>query len=528
MADRVARLRVRTRLGIGFGILLLFLMLVGAAGVGGMHRLDGRVNDIVLYNNAKLGFAQSLGRSVLEQEKGLLNLVLASTSKQRDEAAAAIKHQSEQYDDAKKGLAEIHALDKPTEAEDKVLTKIAAHEANGAQLLAKTLKLITDDETEAAPKLLQTEVRPALGKWLNDIDELESTGQRLNDSAATATQKEYSLLRNFSLACMAMAFVLGTLIAYIVSRSLTNPLARAVDHAEKVARGDLSSRVNATGRDEVARLLQSLDLMSNGLATVVRNVRQNAEGVATASAQIFQGNNDLSQRTEQQASALEQTAASMEELGSTVKQNADNARHANQLALGASAVAIQGGEVVGKVVETMKGINDSSKRIADIISVIDSIAFQTNILALNAAVEAARAGEQGRGFAVVAAEVRSLAGRSADAAKEIKTLINASVERVTQGTALVDQAGATMTEVVASIKHVTDIMGEISAASTEQSAGVAQIGEAVNQMDQATQQNAALVEESAAAAESLRTQATQLVQAVSMFEVGLGTQYLNT
>jgi methyl-accepting chemotaxis protein len=260
--------------------------------------------------------------------------------------------------------------------------------------------------------------------------------------------------------------------------------------------------------------------MKDSLTRVVGDVRGNAESVATASAQIAQGNLDLSQRTEEQASALEETAASMEQLGSTVKQNADNARQANQLAQSASAVATEGGDVVNDVVKTMKGINDSSRRIADIIGTIDSIAFQTNILALNAAVEAARAGEQGRGFAVVASEVRSLAQRSAEAAREIKTLITASVEQVDQGTALVDKAGSTMQQVVTSIKRVTDIMGEISSASIEQSAGVSQVGEAVSQMDQVTQQNAALVEESAAAAESLRAQAQQLVQAVAVFRLG--------
>jgi uncharacterized protein Yka (UPF0111/DUF47 family) len=265
--------------------------------------------------------------------------------------------------------------------------------------------------------------------------------------------------------------------------------------------------------------MAQLQAMQTSLAKVVGNVRQSSESVATASAQIAQGNNDLSQRTEEQAATLEETAASMEQLGATVKQNADNAKQANQLALSASAVAIKGGQVVGQVVKTMKGINDSSKQIADIISVIDGITFQTNILALNAAVEAARAGEQGRGFAVVASEVRGLAGRSAEAAKEIKSLISASVERVEQGTTLVDQAGVTMTEVVASIERVTDIMGEISAASTEQSAGVSQVGEAVSQMDQVTQQNAALVEESAAAAESLTQQARQLVQVVAVFKL---------
>jgi methyl-accepting chemotaxis protein len=293
------------------------------------------------------------------------------------------------------------------------------------------------------------------------------------------------------------------------------------DAAQRVAQGDLSPVPGA--RDAPAgSVLASMGAMQGQLVGLIGKVRTSADCIATASAQIAEGNMDLSGRTEEQASALEETAASMEELSSTVKQNAENARQANQLAQGASAVAIKGGEVVGQVVETMKDINNSSKKIADIITVIDGIAFQTNILALNAAVEAARAGEQGRGFAVVASEVRNLAGRSAEAAKEIKSLISASVERVEQGTALVDQAGVTMTEVVSSIKRVTDVVGEISAASTEQSAGVAQVGEAVTQMDQATQQNAALVEENAAAAESMKGQAQQLVQAVAVFTLGQG------
>ena len=289
-----------------------------------------------------------------------------------------------------------------------------------------------------------------------------------------------------------------------------------------MAAGDLSSTIDVSSRDETGQLFRALQAMQSSLVTVVSRVRNGSDSVANASAEIAQGNNDLSARTEQQASALEETAASMEELSSTVKQNADSARQANQLAQSASTVAVQGGNVVGQVVETMKGINESSRKIADIISVIDGIAFQTNILALNAAVEAARAGEQGRGFAVVASEVRSLAGRSAEAAKEIKSLINASVERVEQGSSLVDQAGATMAEVVASIRRVTDLMGEISAASNEQSAGVAQVGEAITQMDQATQQNAALVEQMAAAASSMKSQASDLVQTVAVFKLADG------
>src|SRR5690606_8628985 len=296
-------------------------------------------------------------------------------------------------------------------------------------------------------------------------------------------------------------------------------LAHAVHASNAVAQGDLTVQIDARGRDEVAELLRALQTMKESLGRVVGEVRANAEGVALASTQIAQGNMDLSSRTEEQASALEETAASMEQLSSTVKQNADNARLADQLAKGASTVATQGGEVVGEVIETMKGINDSSRRIADIIGVIDGIAFQTNILALNAAVEAARAGEQGRGFAVVASEVRGLAQRSAEAAKEIKELITASVDQIGHGAELADKAGATMTEVVQSIVRVSDIMGEINSASVEQSAGVTQVGEAVAQMDHNTQQNAALVEESAAAAESLKEQAQRLVEAVAVFRL---------
>lgn len=342
------------------------------------------------------------------------------------------------------------------------------------------------------------------GALMADVQEIE------NEAQATL---------NWLVGLVVAVAVALALFSWSVASTLRRRVAVAQASTERVRDGDFTQPVVDDVRDEFSPLMAALGDMQGALSKVVSTVRGNAESVATASAQIAQGNHDLSQRTEEQASALEETAASMEQLGTTVKQNADNARQANQLSLSASSVAVQGGEVVSEVVQTMKGINDSSRRIAEIIGVIDGIAFQTNILALNAAVEAARAGEQGRGFAVVASEVRSLAQRSAGAAKEIKTLITASVEQVEQGTVLVDKAGITMQEVVSSIRRVTDIMGEISSASSEQSAGVSQVGEAVSQMDQTTQQNAALVEESAAAAASLKSQAELLVQAVAQFKL---------
>ena len=308
-------------------------------------------------------------------------------------------------------------------------------------------------------------------------------------------------------------------VFWVIRQGVLGPLEDALLLAGRIAQGDLTGQVEARSQDEVGRLMAALTDMQRNLSGMVAEVRRSAEGLGASSVEIAQGNHDLSARTESQASALEETAASMEELGAAVKQNADSAVQANQLAMNASSIAIKGGNVVAQVVDTMKGINDASKKISDIIGVIDGIAFQTNILALNAAVEAARAGEQGRGFAVVASEVRSLAGRSAQAAKEIKMLINASVDRVAQGTTLVGQAGTTMTQVVSSIQHVTDLVGEISAASSQQSSGVSQVCEAVSQMDQVTQQNAALVEEMAAAASSLKSQAQELVQAVSVFRL---------
>ncbi len=336
------------------------------------------------------------------------------------------------------------------------------------------------------------------------------------------TSEVRSVRNIFAMSGLVVVVFTAMVLFYMVKRTVTRPLKEVQSAASRIAGGDLTVQLSKRSSDEIGQMVDAINQIGSGLASVVESVREGSESVANASSEIAQGNQDLSMRTEQQASALQQTASSMATLSGTVSHNVDNAKQANQLAISASDVAMRGGQVMEQVVETMKGINQSSARIADIIGVIDGIAFQTNILALNAAVEAARAGEQGRGFAVVASEVRSLAGRSAEAAKEIKTLISDSVGRVEQGTQLVNQAGETMTEVVASIRRVNDIMGEITSASSEQSNGVSQVSEAVNQMDQTTQQNAALVEEMAAAASSLRTQAGELVNTVSVFRTGSG------
>jgi len=332
-------------------------------------------------------------------------------------------------------------------------------------------------------------------------------------------QGTFEKISTAMVAVMAVGAIFAFIFGMLLLRSIIAPLNEAIEVANAVAAGDLTKRIDAASTNETGRLLQALKTMNENLVDLIGKVRTGTDQITTASGEIASGNSDLSQRTEEQASSLEETASSMEELTSTVKQNADNARQANQLAVGASEVAMKGGTVVGQVVQTMSSINESSKKIVDIISVIDGIAFQTNILALNAAVEAARAGEQGRGFAVVATEVRTLAQRSAAAAKEIKELISDSVAKVEDGTRLVDEAGATMDEIVNAVKRVTDIMSEISAASQEQSSGIEQVNQAVTQMDEATQQNAALVEEAAAAAESMQEQAQALTQAINTFKL---------
>ena len=451
------------------------------------------------------GSAMLAGKSATAAERQSLSLFLARARIELDRTMVA-------FDKAAAASPEIERTLRAQASEVKTLTQQAIQLASDRVLGTDELSYSATDYFAQLTRTIDTQV-----KFNNAAMELLD---RMLDERAASQRTHLILLLGTLLVVGVGGAILGMLAARSITQQLGGEPEEVMAIASAVAKGDLSSRIHVPGGSQ-ASIMGAMSAMQSSLQKVVGTVRQSAESVATASDQIAQGNGDLAARTETQASSLEQTASSMEQLGSTVKQNADNARQANQLAQSASTVAVQGGEVVAQVVGTMREINDSSRRIADIINVIDGIAFQTNILALNAAVEAARAGEQGRGFAVVAGEVRNLASRSAEAAKEIKQLITDSVNRVEQGTALVDQAGHTMQEVVASIRRVTDIMGEISAASSEQSAGVAQVGEAVMHMDQATQQNASLVEEMASAASSLRSQAQDLVHAVAVFKLDL-------
>ena len=516
-------LSIKTQLTITSGVLIGMLMLVGVLSLRAIGHANDQFSEYVTgvaasHNQAWRLRAYANRRAIEERD-----LLLAKAPADREAARTNGRTANQEVQEALKALHDGVTADKAaTDRERALVAAIEKADAAYQPVSQAVAQLEAADKRDLAIEKLIVEGRPrnlALLEAARDYLDY-SAGQ--SKAVVEATQAASHQQRNLIIAISALALLAAFGMAWWMARRLASALgAEPVDLSDavsRVARGDLSP-VHGAAEAPAGSVLQSVGAMQEQLVELIGQVRGSAESIATASAQIAQGNLDLSQRTEQQASALQETAASMEELGTTVKQNADNARQANQLALNASVVAVKGGDVVGQVVDTMKGINDSSKKIADIISVIDGIAFQTNILALNAAVEAARAGEQGRGFAVVATEVRNLAGRSAEAAKEIKSLITASVERVEQGSALVDQAGATMTEVVNSIKRVTDIMSEISAASSEQSAGVSQVGQAVTQMDQATQQNAALVEQSAAAAESLRGQAQQLVQAVAVFKL---------
>ena len=508
-------LNIGTRLNLGFGFVLLLVIALTWLGLHSMSLINDTLEIVVEKDAAKMDAAADMRdaqRRIAIAARDMALLKDAAQVHLRDTAVAQAKNDI---------VASFAVLDKLVIFPKgiAILARIRAARAESLPLLERAMGLAAGGRSDAAAALLNGEAAAPTARWTQALDELVDFQLELSAKGKDRAKADYEVARTVLIAIGGAAVLAGLLIAWLSARSITVPMRRAVKIAETVAAGDLSSDIEIHSRDETGQLMQALKGMNGNLHQIVGRVRSGTDTISTASAEIASGNMDLSARTEQQASALEETASSMEELTSTVKQNADNARQANQLAASASQVAIKGGQVVAEVVGTMASINDSSRKIVDIISVIDGIAFQTNILALNAAVEAARAGEQGRGFAVVAAEVRILAQRSSSAAKEIKLLIDTSVDKVEAGTRLVNQAGSTMEEIVASVKRVTDIMGEIASASSEQEAGIEQINQAISEMDTVTQQNAALVEEAAAAATSLQEQATDLEQVVSLFRL---------
>jgi methyl-accepting chemotaxis protein len=508
--------KISTRLILLVGVLLMLFLSLGSFGLYGISASNEALRSVYEDRVVPTGQLGELQRLILHSRIAIANAVVTPTP---EAIAASTKEiEANMAAGAKLWAAYTATALTPREAE---LAK--RFEAANARLNEEGFKPVIRDMREkdaaAIMQVVNQSLRPAYANAMELVEQLTQLQLDVSKQENDAAVGRYQNTRTGFVGVMLLGTIFALGLGAALIRGIAGSIKLAVDSSDAVARGDLTYEVKVVGRDEISTLLFSLRKMQASLAGIVGKVRTGTDAIATASGQIATGNQDLSSRTEEQASSLEETAASMEELTGTVKQNADNARQANQLAQSAGGVAEKGGAVVSQVVETMSAINTASHKMADIITVIDGIAFQTNILALNAAVEAARAGEQGRGFAVVAAEVRNLAQRSASAAKEIKGLIDDSVSKVNAGSSLVGEAGNTMQEVVASVKRVTDIMGEIAAASQEQTRGIEQVNQAITQMDQVTQQNAALVEEAASAAQSMREQAVGLVDAVSVFKI---------
>jgi methyl-accepting chemotaxis protein len=512
-------MKVATALGVGFALVIVMGLVIAIIARVQLERTSAEMHVLLDDRMVKVGWIHTIENNLNIRGRAVRDIILATKGSEERAAKKTIDEVTAETSAMFKNLEE--AIN--TERGRQILkTALETRNAYNAVMKATTEHAL-DGEVEEARELLNTEGRQAQTALVRSLNELVSWQQTLMKDSGSRVQNLVSTTGLLILVIAAVAVVAGVAIAWFLTRSITRQLGGEPHYASTIAReiavGNLGVEIQVQSGDQASLLVNMRD-MRDSLASVVSQVRTGADSVATASSQISAGNVDLSSRTEEQASSLEETASSMEELTGTVRQNAENARQANQLVATTADVAVKGGRVVGEVVDTMASIKDSSRKIADIIGVIDGIAFQTNILALNAAVEAARAGEQGRGFAVVASEVRNLAQRSAMAAKEIKALIEDSVDKVESGGRLVDEAGRTMDEIVSSVKRVTDIMGEIAAASAEQSSGIEQVNQAITQMDDATQQNAALVEEAAAAAESLQAQAGKLADAVSFFKLG--------
>ncbi|RZI42821.1 HAMP domain-containing protein [Herbaspirillum sp. HC18] len=511
----IQNLKIGVRLGLGFGLVLALMLTLVATGTSRFSSIENSTSKMIEKDWVKAEAANTINATVAANAHKTMELFLAPDKTYRDKIHERIDENKKAISTALDTLDQLIYLPQGKTA----LSEVKAQRAQYVASFTEVGKLIEDARMDDAKKLMMEETLPRLDSLQAAVTTLAGLQKRLAQASAEDVRGATVFARSLMIVLGIAAVIAGGAVAYLITRSITRPINFAVKVAHTVAAGDLSSDIVVRSTDETGRLLRALKDMNESLSNLVHKVRHGTETVSAASAQIAAGNLDLSSRTEEQASSLEETAASMEELMSTVRQNADNAAQANALASSASEVALKGGTTVAAMVETMDGINESAKKIVDIIGLIDGIAFQTNILALNAAVEAARAGEQGRGFAVVASEVRVLAQRSAAAAKEIKVLIEDSVGKVDAGCRLVEQAGSTMDEIVVSVRRVTDIMGEIAAASTEQTSGIAQINQVIRQMDETTQQNATLVEEAAAAAASLESQAISLEQSVAVFKV---------
>jgi methyl-accepting chemotaxis protein len=509
-----ANLKISVRLGASFAVLIMLMLISIVVSIARFASIEALNEKIIREDLVSSNAAHSIDEAAREDARRTLALFILEKS-ERAKSYERIDRNKKEIDAALDTLKSLARND----ASKAAVAKVQAARTTYAASFIKVAELIEEDRRDDAATMMKTETFPALDALLATIHELVQQQKKEVEASGVEAHNDVEKSRYLMIGLGLVATIAGIGFALWITGSIARPLNEAVGVARRVADGDLTTRIDVKTKDETGQLLQALKDMISSLAGTVGQVRAGTQMIATASGEIASGNADLSARTEAQASSLEETASSMEELTSTVKQNAENAKQANQLVVSASDVAVRGGQVVGQVVETMNSIKESSRKVVDIIGVIDGIAFQTNILALNAAVEAARAGEQGRGFAVVATEVRNLAQRSAAAAKEIKALISDSVEKVDAGAQLVDNAGKTMDEIVTSVKHVADIMSEITAASQEQSAGIEQVNQAITQMDEMTQQNAALVEQAAAAAQSMQHQASTLSHAVSVFKV---------